>query len=713
MRQFDCFFFPVQEYTSGKTGWCNMTDAGAVRHRVDWGFRPSHGVSEVILTSVEPAVVWAILLVFSWLSCTAQAQVNNGLQGNFDGSAGGQLNYNSGAAFWSGTTSPIDPRFNLDLLNREANGYFSALEDPRLSVSTLDLKAPGKARREYDRGMFLLNRKDFSNAAEHMEQAVALYPKYVAAHNALGNSYLSMGKNEQARDEFAKAATLDDHLPVSHLNLGCAEFALKNYSAAETAIRRAAAIVPIDQQVLTALAYAELMNKNYAGTVETARRVHSRVHKGAAMVHFYAAAAWNSQQNSTQAQQELVTFLKEDPKSPAADDAKGLLEQLKQGPVPEAPLTSLAFSTSTENVQLEKPAGPVEVPWTVRVHMQDLKEQHEIAEAEAACEGCDKAPDGEAEALARELGQAPRSIEGSDETGWTLHSDVDEVSVFFAATDRGKAVGDLKLGDVVIRDANRAPVAISGFHSEADLPLRLGLVIDTSQSITDRFKFEQAAAADFVRKVVTGKDDLAFLVGFANSVLLVQDFTADDQEIAGGIGKLAPGGGTALWDAVGFAAAKLAERRETKPVARVLVVITDGEDNSSSESLKQAIETAEREEVTVYAVSTHDARDLTTSFKTEDIALGDRALRLLADRTGGDAFFPGSVSYLDRSLNQLQQVIRSRYLISYKPALFKLDGEYRPIEIRAQKAGHKLRVSARKGYYAQAATAPEGEDQQD
>jgi Ca-activated chloride channel homolog len=225
--------------------------------------------------------------------------------------------------------------------------------------------------------------------------------------------------------------------------------------------------------------------------------------------------------------------------------------------------------------------------------------------------------------------------------------------------------------------------------------LRLGLVIDTSGSIKDRFSFEQDAAASFAGQVLTDKDDVAFVVSFANSVLLIQDFTAEQRQISSHIGELAPAGGTAVWDAVSFAADKLANRQESQPVARILVVIGDGEDNCSKVSLQNAIRRAEHGDVIVYTVSTReDSREVTTP------SAGDHALKLLAERTGGAAFFPGSLEHLKLSLTQLQQLIRSRYLISYKPALFKRDGQYRTIDVSAQKSGHKLRVYARKGYYA-------------
>jgi hypothetical protein len=142
-----------------------------------------------------------------------------------------------------------------------------------------------------------------------------------------------------------------------------------------------------------------------------------------------------------------------------------------------------------------------------------------------------------------------------------------------------------------------------------------------------------------------------------------------------------------LWDAVRFAAQKLANLPEQQSVA-------DGDDNSSAATLKESIEAAQGSEVIVYTVSTREhSRQVTTT------RLGDRALKALAERTGGAAFFPGSLSRLNHSLEQLQQVIRSRYRISYKPTWLSRNGEYRTIDIHAQKAGRRLRVYARRGYY--------------
>jgi Ca-activated chloride channel homolog len=606
-----------------------------------------------------------------------------------------------------GGNVPFDTsRLNMTMLAKDAEKDLSPLSNPALSVSKLDLKAPGKARHEYDKGIQSLNRKDYQNAVSHLSAAITIYGNFVAAHNGLGSSYLGLNENDQAREEFIKAVALDDHLPISHLNLSCAELALKNFAAAESAMKTAASIAPMDMQVLTALTYAELMNHDYDAAISTAKEVHGRKHKDAAIVHFYAANAWYGQANLKEAQNELQELLSEDPKSPAADQARSTLAQIKneerQVPVVLPSATSAAvFSDVAAN---DAHLAPGQVPTQMQKVLQESKEKQQIAEAESLCTGCDS----DAQNTAAAAGQSRDSKAAikqptHEDKGYVLRTSVDEVALLFAATDHGDSVTDLTRSDVSIRDDRQAPASITGFLSESELPLRLGVVIDTSESITSRFGFEQKAAIDFVDKVVTNKDDLAFVVGVANSVLLVQDFTADRTQLSKGIDQLAPAGGTALWDAVTFASAKLASRIETRPVARVLVVISDGEDNSSSTTIKEAIESAEHSEVIVYTVSTRDERDTANAFYKSyatNYFVGDRALKVLAEGTGGTPFFPGSLSHLNHSLADLQQIIRGRYLISYKPSEFQRNGHYRSVDITAHKSGHKLRVYARKGYYA-------------
>src|ERR1700674_4003119 len=584
----------------------------------------------------------------------------------------------------------------------------SPLEGPSGSVSKLDLKAPGKARREYEKGYQLLMKKDFKGAVEHLAIAISLYSDFVAAHNALGSAYLKLGQHDQARDQFAKAVSLDDHLPTSYINLGCAQLALKDYHSAQESVQKASSIAPLDLQLATALTYTQFMNQDYGAVLTTAQQVHSRKHQGAAMVHYYAAAAFDSQNKPQEEQNELQTLLQEDPKSPAAEQARQILAEIKVEQLrkearkkqPPAP----AVASSSEVTPAQVGPTPEQAAAQLQMAKQDAQEQKQIAEAEvepeSMCATCTSIASAGGGAVAGRLSPGAERSSRSH-SPFTLRSVVDEVAVFFAATDHGKSVTDLTREEVGIRDDQKSPAAITGFRNEAQLPLRLGIVIDTSESITSRFSFEQRAAIDFLKKVLTDKDDLAFVVGVANSVLLVQDFTSDLQQTSHAINQLAPAGGTALWDAVSFAADKLASRAETQPVARMLVVISDGKDNSSSTTLKEAIASAERGEVFVYTVSTREANDGDDYTLVGDrVLVGDRALKVLAEHTGGAAFMPGSVTGLNHGLDELQQVIRSRYLVSYKPASFKHDGQYRAIDITAQKSGRKLHVYARRGYYA-------------
>jgi len=598
-----------------------------------------------------------------------------------------------------GTYSFDHERLNMTMLDREASQDLSPLQDLAISVSKLDFKAPVKAQRECYAGFRLLSGKEYQGAAEHLARATSIYPDFVAAHIALGSAYLGLRQNEQARDEFGKALALDDHLPISYLNLARAELALQHYAAAEEAVQKASSIAPLDQQVLAALAYAQLLNHHYGAAVETARRAHSHAHEGAAIVHYYAAAAWDAQHNLEEAQLELQKLLEEDPKSPVAGQAREILQRIMGDQAQKEMPMTLPPTVALESTPVEANTMPAEAPSQIQKLVREAREQQNGG-AEAMCEGCKATSVAVASKtnFLRDPELRAEAVTWGD-VGWSFRRNVDEVAVVFAATHHGRAVSDLTQAEVTIRDSGQPPAGVTGFRSEAQLPLRLGLVIDTSESITSRFSFEQAAAGNFVSRVVTGKDDLAFVVGFSNSVLLVQDFTGDNHRISAAIEKLAPAGGTALWEAVAFAAEKLATRSEEQPVARVLVVISDGDDNSSSVSLRRAIETAENGDVIIYIVSTREDMDLNTAMK-DRASQGDRALKTLAESTGGKAFFPGSVGNMDHSLGDLQQVIRSRYFVSYKPALFKRDGRYRTVDITAHKSGRKLRVYVRKGYYA-------------
>jgi Ca-activated chloride channel homolog len=664
-----------------------------------------------MFTRTQRGILFLVFL--SFLTCAATAQVMSIPSSEFGniGSAGA-----SSGSIGMGALSTEAMTNNLWFISGQQGGH-SPLENPSGSVSRLDLKAPGNARKEFAKGYQLLMQKDYTNAITHLQAAISIYPNFVAAHNALGSVYLAQGQNDLAQEQFAKAVALDDHLPTSFLNLGCAQLALKDYPSAEKSVQKASTLAPLDLQLATALAYVQFMNHDYPAVVATAGKVHSGKHQGAAMVHYFAAAAWDGQNRLPEAQIELQTLLQEDPQSPAAEQARNILLQMKIEQLKREALKNQPAAAPAPDGVLHLNSGPTpeqvaaEAAAQHQMELQDSREQKQIAEAEAQpespCATCGSTSKG-AVMTAAARGPNPAAEPSSPRNApFTVRKVVDEVAVFFAATDHGKSVTDLTRDDIGIRDDQKSPAAVTGFRNQSQLPLRLGIIIDTSESVTSRFDFEQHAAGNFLQKVMTDKDDLAFVIGVANSVLLVQDFTSDQQQMSHAINQLAPSGGTALWDAVAFAADKLAARPEDQPVARMLVVISDGKDNSSSVALKEAVAAAQRGEVFVYTVSTREFSENDSLMSGDQYPVGDHALKVLANETGGAAFTPGSIRWLNRGLDDLQEVIRSRYLISYKPAMFKHNGQYRAIDISAEKSGRKLRVYARKGYYAGGGSAAE------
>jgi Ca-activated chloride channel homolog len=273
----------------------------------------------------------------------------------------------------------------------------------------------------------------------------------------------------------------------------------------------------------------------------------------------------------------------------------------------------------------------------------------------------------------------------------TIKKRVNEVNVLFIATDHhGKFVRNLNQSDFTILDDHKPPQAILNFRRETDLPLELGLLVDTSGSVNSRFDFEQEAAVAFLQHTLRANFDKAFVMGFSSHSLLIQDFTDNVRLLETGVRGLHNGGGTALYDAIYRACReKLGTERPDHPMRRAVIVISDGEDNQSEVSRAQAVEMAQRAEVIVYAISTDDSGL---------ILRGDKALQQLADATGGRAFFPFKMKDIKNSFAAIEDELRSQYVVSYRPADFDADGRFRSIEITALKKD--LQVRARKGYYA-------------
>jgi VWFA-related protein len=286
------------------------------------------------------------------------------------------------------------------------------------------------------------------------------------------------------------------------------------------------------------------------------------------------------------------------------------------------------------------------------------------------------------------LGPGP----SGDDSLTTIRHTVNEVNVVFTVTDKhGHYVKDLKKENFKVVDDNKPPAEIRSFHAETNLPLEVGLLVDASNSVRDRFKFEQQAAVEFLNQTVRPKYDLAFVVGFDVTPEVTQDFTDDTEKLAYGVHSLRPGGGTAMYDALYFACRdKLMKAQHTGPVRRAIVLLSDGDDNQSHVTREEAIEMAQRAEVIVYTISTN----LSGTGRH-----GDKVLERIADATGGRAYVPFQINEVSNAFAAIQEELRSQYAISYKPADFLPDGRYRSVEILA--VGEKgLRVRSRHGYYA-------------
>lgn len=288
---------------------------------------------------------------------------------------------------------------------------------------------------------------------------------------------------------------------------------------------------------------------------------------------------------------------------------------------------------------------------------------------------------------------APQKGE-SDESITTIRRNVEEVNVVFTVTDkRGHYVKDLTREDFKVIDDNKPAEQIRSFSNQTDLPLQVGLLVDASNSVRDRFKFEQESAIQFMNQTIRPHYDRAFIVGFDVTPEVTQDFTDSTEDLSKGVRALRPGGGTAMYDALYFACRdKLARASASGPLRRAIILLSDGDDNQSHVTREEAIEMAQRAEVIVYTISTN-----VSGMKHQ----GDKVLERIAEATGGRAFFPFQIRDVADAFGEIQDELRSQYALSYKPAGFAADGRFRKIEILAQ--NHKgLRVRARRGYYAPA-----------
>jgi VWFA-related protein len=297
------------------------------------------------------------------------------------------------------------------------------------------------------------------------------------------------------------------------------------------------------------------------------------------------------------------------------------------------------------------------------------------------------------QAPAQPQGQAaPAADQSADLNVAPIRIGVNEVNLIFTVTDKhGEYKPNLRQSDFALLDDNKAPARVTSFHQQINLPIRVGIVIDASTSIRQRFQFEQQSATDFLLQILKARSDRAFVMGFDVTPTIYQDWTNNIDGLETGVNKMRPGGGTALFDAVYTACRdKLLDvSRGQEPVRKAMVLISDGDDNQSRVYKDEAIKECQRAETIIYAISTN---------WTPSRGEGDNVLTQMAAETGGQAFFPPSVEKMSESFKAIELELRSQYALTYTPADFKENGAFRPIYLYCNDRHYQVR--AKKGYFA-------------
>jgi Ca-activated chloride channel homolog len=291
---------------------------------------------------------------------------------------------------------------------------------------------------------------------------------------------------------------------------------------------------------------------------------------------------------------------------------------------------------------------------------------------------------------ASESSQPSSPQQKSDDNGtFVIRKDVDEVVLHATVVDeKQRIVTDLdKNAFTVLEDGKPQPII--SFHHE-DIPVAMGIVIDNSGSMREKRAKVNQAALNLVRS--SNPQDEVFVVNFNDEYYLDQDFTNDLLKLKEALEKIDAKGGTALYEAVVASAEHL--KRNARLERKVLFVVTDGEDNASRETLEQAVKQLQEENgPSVYAIGILGDEEHPKRAK--------RALEIIAQRTGGLAFFPKTLDEVDEISRQVAHDIRNQYTIGYKATNPRSSGGFRQIKVEAKAKGHsKMVVRTKSGYYA-------------
>jgi VWFA-related protein len=291
----------------------------------------------------------------------------------------------------------------------------------------------------------------------------------------------------------------------------------------------------------------------------------------------------------------------------------------------------------------------------------------------------------------------------------TLKVQVNLVNVYFSVRDKSGFITNLHKDDCTIFE-DKAAQKTKNFTQEKNLPLTIGILLDTSGSQRNVLPLEQQSGAEFLKDVLTPKDE-AFLISFDINVNLLADYTNSPREIkrsidsaeintGAGTGSVTGNGsarGTLLFDAVYLAAH---DKLRQEAGRKILVLLTDGGDQGSQETLKTATEAAQKANAIVYVILLSDRGFYGGGFGINLADTGERDMQKLATDTGGRVINVGNNGKrLQEAFDQIQDELRTQYLASFTPTNAKIDGTFRTLNITCQ-PGQK--IQARKGYYAMA-----------
>jgi len=295
-------------------------------------------------------------------------------------------------------------------------------------------------------------------------------------------------------------------------------------------------------------------------------------------------------------------------------------------------------------------------------------------------------------AIAQNLAPVPSGTYGGGDIlpELTISTRVDEVNLAFTVTDKkGRFITNLQQQDFDIRDNRLAPPAFHFFQQQSNLPLNVALLIDASDSVRYRFRFEQKSASMFLKNIIRAGQDKAMIVAFNSRAHLVHDLTDNAGLLAKEIKRIKPGGDTALYDAIRLACSRL--RNSPPGTRRAIIVLSDGVDTASRVLLYDAQDASLRAEVTAFALSTND-------LTIDPYPKGEAVLDLLTQPTGGRILAAHDESQVAKAFREVEKTLRNQYALAYQPPEFQPNGKFRAVEILPHKQG--LKVQCRRGYYA-------------